>query len=84
MVTVELRPEALEQAERLPVPIRDRLRRIILRLKQWPAVSGAKPLTGGLSGWYRLRTGDYRIRFFLKGDRLVVDKIGHRSKFYED
>jgi mRNA-degrading endonuclease RelE of RelBE toxin-antitoxin system len=53
-------------------------------LRSWPAVSGAKPLTANLTGWYRMRTGDYRVRFRVKGEVVIVEKIGHRSEFYED
>jgi mRNA-degrading endonuclease RelE of RelBE toxin-antitoxin system len=51
-------------------------------LQQWPSVSGAKPLRGELAGRYRLRTGDYRIQFRVAGDRVTVEKIGHRDGFY--
>ena len=49
----------------------------------WQDVSGAKPLSGTLAGNYRLRTGDYRLRFRVEGDIVRVDKIGHRREFYE-
>jgi mRNA-degrading endonuclease RelE of RelBE toxin-antitoxin system len=64
--------------------MRARVENLLVRLQKWPAVSGAKALSGNLAGWYRLRTGDYRVRFYLKDDTVVVDKIGHRSEFYED
>jgi mRNA-degrading endonuclease RelE of RelBE toxin-antitoxin system len=83
MATVVVTPEALGQAERLPVPIRGRIHRILLRLANWPEVSGAKPLSGELAGRYRIRTGDYRLQFRVEGDRVVVEKIGHRSGFYD-
>jgi mRNA-degrading endonuclease RelE of RelBE toxin-antitoxin system len=47
-------------------------------------LAGVKPLAGNLAGWYRIRTGDYRIRFYVQGDVIVVDQIGHRRDFYED
>ena len=47
-------------------------------------MSGARALSGKLAGWYRVRTGDYRLRFRVRGDTIIVDKIGHRSEFYED
>ncbi len=84
MATVTVTPEALEQAGRLPKVIHRRVIRLVRRLANWPAVSGAKPLTGDLAGWYRLRTGDYRVRFRVAGDRIIVDKIGHRRDFYGD
>ena len=83
MAIVVVTPEAFEQAERLPVPIRGRIHRVLLRLKHWPEVSGAKPLSGDLAGRYRIRTGDYRLQFRVVGDRVVVEKIGHRSGFYD-
>ena len=84
MATVELTPEALEQADRLSEPIHGRVLKLAKRLENWPDVSGARPLSGELAGWYRLRTGDYRVRFRVEGDKIIVDKIGHRRDFYED
>ncbi len=84
MATVRITPDALRQAERLPVAIRARIRRLILRLAAWPRISGAKPLSGRLASRYRLRTGDYRLQFHVRGETVVVEKIGHRSGFYDE
>jgi mRNA-degrading endonuclease RelE of RelBE toxin-antitoxin system len=84
MATVKLTSEADEQMERLPKTIRRLILKLTDRLKQWPNVSGAKPLSGNLAGWYRMRTRDYRLRFRVQGDIVTVDKIGHRRDFYED
>jgi len=84
MAIVILTAEALEQAGRLPKAIHARVLALVERLKKWPDVSGAKPLRGGGAGWYRLRTGDYRLRFRLQGENVIVDKIGHRKEFYEN
>jgi mRNA interferase RelE/StbE len=75
---------ALKQLAKLPPTIRERIGKLFQRLQAWPAVSGAKPLSGDLAGWYRLRTGDYRLRFRVEGETVIVAKIGHRSEFYED
>ncbi len=84
MAIVIVTLEAQEDAEDLPVPIRRRILRLMKRLEKWPAVSGAKALSGDLTGGYRLRTGDYRVRFRVQGETIIVDKIGHRREFYED
>jgi mRNA interferase RelE/StbE len=62
---------------------------LIVRLEQWPNVSGAKPLSGKLAGRWRMRTGDYRVQFRAErndaadgGWLVVVEKIGHRDGFY--
>ncbi|MBX3421542.1 MAG: type II toxin-antitoxin system RelE/ParE family toxin [Pirellulaceae bacterium] len=84
MAKVTLTPTAISQLEELGNPIHARVIRLLVRLQNWPDVSGAKPLSGGLAGRYRLRTGDYRLQFNLSGDEVVVEKVGHRDKFYED
>lgn len=84
MATVKLTAEAFKQASRLPKAIHARVLALVERLKDWPEVSGARALRGELAGFYRLRTGDYRVRFFAKGDAVTIDKIRHRKEFYDD
>jgi addiction module RelE/StbE family toxin len=81
---VELTPQAARQLEELPRVIRARATGVLQRLERRPAVSGAKPLTGNLAGKYRVRTGDYRVQFHVRGDVVTVERIGHRDGFYED
>lgn len=76
--------DAMEQVFALPVTIRGRVWNILRRLRQWPAVSGAKRLSGEHAGEYRIRTGDYRVQFQVKQDRIDVVKVGHRDGFYDD
>ncbi len=84
MVEVVITPVAAKQFERLPRLIQARLTGLFERLEKWPTISGAKPLRGKLAGSYRIRTGDYRVQFRVKGDTIKVEKIGHRDRFYED
>jgi mRNA-degrading endonuclease RelE of RelBE toxin-antitoxin system len=83
MPTVKLTREAADGLEDLPLVIHSRVLDLLERLADWPAVSGAKPLTGPLAGRFRLRTGDYRVQFRVGRDEIVVEKIGHRDRFYE-
>jgi mRNA-degrading endonuclease RelE of RelBE toxin-antitoxin system len=84
MIDVKLEPAAVDGLMKLPVVMRTRILGIVERLKRWPAVSGAKPLTGRLAGHYRIRTGDYRVQFFLRNNILWIEQIGHRDGLYED
>lgn len=84
MATVRITPQAHDQAQELPEAIHRRVMKLMKRLENWPSVSGIKRLSGKLAGWYRVRTGDYRIRFRVEGDTVIVDKIGHRKDVYED
>jgi len=88
MATVVLNDEAFLEVETLPLPVQKRMWNIIARLENWPAVSGAKALGGGLAGCYRVRTGDYRL-IFRATDRtatatLTVVRMGHRKDVYDD
>lgn len=82
MATVRITPTAQKQFDDLPFVIQTRLEKVYLRLEQWPEVSGAKPLVGGLAGRYRIRTGDYRVQFSVSGDVVTVERVGHRDGFY--
>lgn len=84
MARVTLKPEAARQLLRLPARIKDRVGKLLARLEYWPAVSGVKPLRGTRAGRFRLRTGDYRLRFRVEKGEVIVEKIGHRDRFYED
>lgn len=96
MATVVMRPEAAAQLEALKNPIHGRVLNLLLRLEQWPNVSGAKSLKGELAGRYRLRTGDYRVQFYIVPgepvqedqpavpDTVMIEKIGHRDRFYDE
>jgi len=84
MATVKLTPEADEQMARLPGKTRERVAKLLIRLESWPIISGTKALSGNLAGWHRARVGDYRIRFRVADDTVIVDKIGHRKDVYEE
>lgn len=88
MARVDLTATAAEELESLPLIAHTRVLRIFERLASWPAVSGAKPMRGGLARRFRVRTGDYRVLFSVrgKGDAVVVtvERIGHRDGFYEE
>ena len=94
MATVVITEEAQRQLHALPASIQTRMEKIVVRLEDWPKVSGAKPLRGDLAGCYRMRTGDYRLQFrVIRGDAaanpptpdvVVIEKAGHRDGFYED
>ena len=84
MASVTLEPKAAEQLLDLPPRIKDRIGKLLTRLVSWPAISGAKPLRGELAGRFRLRTGDYRLQFRVLGETVIVEKIGHRDRFYEE
>ncbi len=42
------------------------------------------PLSGNLSGFYKLRVGDYRVIYSLEqnSETIIIEKIGHRREIY--
>lgn len=80
---IRFSPEARKQFDDLPRVIQGRMDRLVERLKQWPNVSGAKPLSGNLAGHYRMRTGDFRLQFTLMGQDIWIEQVGHRDGFYD-
>ena len=83
MAEVIITTEGQNGFDAAPRTIQARMLRIFERLENWPQVSGAKLMTGRLLGCYRIRTGDYRIVFHVDGDRVVINKIGHRKDIYK-
>lgn len=84
MASVTYEPEMSDAIQRLPLPIKIRMLVFVERLRRWPAVCGAKALREKLAGHFRLRTGDYRLQFRVEKGEIVVEKVGHRYRFYED
>ena len=60
-----------------------RIRKVIeTRLLTAPEEHG-KPLRRTLKGYWKLRVGDYRIVFKVKGDEILVLGILHRKEVYD-
>jgi mRNA-degrading endonuclease RelE of RelBE toxin-antitoxin system len=84
MPNVTLLYDAAMQLGDLPKPIKARMVELMVRLADWPEVSGVKSLSGKLAGHYRLRTGDYRLQFRIEKGQVWVEQIGHRDGFYDE
>lgn len=62
-------------------------RRVVKRIN-WLATNldhiEPEPLTGDLSGFYKLRVGDYRVFYEILHDEqtIVIHQIGHRREVY--
>lgn len=87
MAIVTLTPDAAEQLDALNNPIHGR----VLKLQVAGSLGAmarcerrAKPLSGELAGRYRLRTGDFRVQLYVEGENVIVEKIGHRDRFYDE
>ena len=66
---------------------RDVLRRIKSaienRLRRAPADYG-KPLRADLKSLWSLRVGDYRVLYFIEGDRVIILQVVNRRDAYKE
>lgn len=82
---VEFRPE-VEEEDLPPIPrnLQIRIFRAIeSRLMAEPARYGQR-LRRSLSGLWKLRVGDYRVVYELKGRKVTIWAVCHRRKVYDE
>jgi mRNA interferase RelE/StbE len=78
---IEYTASALDDLRSLPKREADQILRKILRLEQG-LHGNIKRLQNADIG-FRLRMGDYRVLFDVMGDKILVQKVGHRKDIYE-
>jgi mRNA interferase RelE/StbE len=77
-------PAVKEDVAAIAKAIRERIRNAIATcLTSEPALYG-KPLRGTLAGYWKLRVGDWRVVYAIRGDEVVVFAIMHRSRVYDE
>ena len=82
--TLVFHPAVKEDAAAIAKAIRERIRSALeTRLTSEPALYG-KPLRGTLAGYWKLRVGDWRVVYTIRGTEVVVFAIKHRSRVYDE
>jgi mRNA interferase RelE/StbE len=71
--------------KKIPKADQKRIMNKVEALAKNPFPSGYKPLQGQLSGYYRIRSGDYRIVYSVDKEKvtILILKIGQRGSIYE-
>ncbi|MEG3437422.1 type II toxin-antitoxin system RelE/ParE family toxin [Pannus brasiliensis CCIBt3594] len=84
--SVKYEPEAVDDLDRLTQTTRVRILKKIEWLKNNLDRISPLSLTGSLSGFYKLRIGDYRVIYeFDKENHIIyINRIGHRREIYEE
>jgi mRNA interferase RelE/StbE len=82
--SVELKPSARKELERLPGKLIERIIKKLEGLEDEPRPLGCKKLKGG-DREYRVRVGDWRVVYVIDDGKqaLSVTRIRHRSEVYE-
>jgi mRNA interferase RelE/StbE len=83
--SVEYEPEALADLERLTQAVRERVINKITWLAENFDQITPQALTADLSGFFKLRVGDYRVIYeFSRNDEVIsIDRIRHRREVYD-
>ena len=83
--SVEYEPEAVADLERLTQAARERVINKITWLAENFDQITPQALTADLSGFFKLRVGDYRVIYeFSRDDEVIsIDRIRHRREVYD-
>ncbi|MFO0097824.1 MAG: type II toxin-antitoxin system RelE family toxin [Aphanizomenon sp.] len=81
---VEYEPEALADLEKLTKSVCQRIVNKINWLAENLDQITPQPLTADLSGFFKLRVGDYRVIYEFDSDERIIfiDRVGHRREIY--
>ncbi len=83
---MKYKPVYTRRAERdikkLESSTKERVGKALLRYSEQP-LKFAEKLSDSILGEYRFRVGDYRVIFDIKGNEIVVLRVGHRREIYK-
>jgi mRNA interferase RelE/StbE len=81
---IEYQPEALDDLEKLTQSVRERIVKKIIWLSENFDQINPQSLTADLSGFFKLRVGDYRViyEFNREEEVISIDRVSHRSEVY--
>lgn len=68
---------------RLDAALQRRVFEALDQLQADPYYHG-RQLTNAQIGQWRVRVGDYRIRYDVEGDRVLLYRVRHRREIYRD
>lgn len=75
----------LKDLAKLPAEIRPKVEKALLELKENPhSARNIKKLTNVDVGVFRLRIGDFRLRYDVLGDVIHLHIIRHRKDVYKN
>jgi mRNA interferase RelE/StbE len=81
---IEYQPEALDDLEKLTQSVRERIVKKIIWLSENFEQINPQSLTADLSGFFKLRVGDYRViyEFNREEEVISIDRVRHRREVY--
>ena len=81
MFELEWKEGALKQLSKLDPIIAQRIFNKTEGLKEEPFSKDVSRLKGRTE--FKLRIGDYRVLFFIDGNKISISRVGHRKNIYD-
>ncbi|AFZ51008.1 type II toxin-antitoxin system RelE family toxin [Dactylococcopsis salina] len=83
--TVKYDAQVVAELKKLPSKLGKRIVNKINWLAENLEQVNSLPLSGNLSGFYKLRVGDYRVIYSLdqNSETIIIEKVGHRREIYK-
>ncbi|MBU0699618.1 MAG: type II toxin-antitoxin system RelE/ParE family toxin [Proteobacteria bacterium] len=82
MAKIKWNQGAIEDLEKLDKPVAQRILKKIDWLSENFEKVTPEHLSGQFKGTFKLRIGDWRVVYTVKGETLVIQFIGHRRDIY--
>lgn len=82
MPKVEWEKDALDDLQKIDHPIVKRILNKISWLSQHFDNITPEPLSGEMSGQFKLRIGDWRVVYIIEVNAIVIKAVGHRREIY--
>lgn len=82
MPKVEWEKDALDDLQEIDYPIVKRILNKISWLSQHFDNITPEPLSGDMSGQFKLRVGDWRVVYIIEANAIVIKAVGHRREIY--
>ena len=83
--SVIILPKAFNMLSKIDKPVAKRITDKLIRFSENVEIMNTLPLTGNLSGFYKLKVGAYRVIYEINHNSriITVHKIGHRRDIYK-
>ena len=83
MSKVEWEKDVLDDLQKIDYPIVKRILNKISWFSQHFDNITPEPLSGDMSGQFKLRVGDWRVVYIIEADAIVIKAVGHRREIYK-
>lgn len=79
---IQYDPKSVKQLKKLDKQVAIKILDSIEEYAKYPKAKKTIKLKTPFDGAYRLRSGNYRVIFYVEDDLMLISKIAHRKEVY--